>query len=241
MNTPTTDILQKVIQIQSWFRGNVLRLKRLPPAMYYVQRYIKSCVFEFAKNTDDGRINSCIDEDKIIALLNEKFPYRIKKPNIRMWYDLLIFDRQYGWLPVNIKTTTTTTHDNIGNLATCVYSYTDYEMDIERTKTYENGKMSIILVDKLKKMTFNQNNKRDYYFLVLNKNDPNEVIINSIKGLTILTPNINNLPFQVCWSKNKTFNYGKINLKVIMFLKCLQRPSPSWKETFMTELRTINL
>lgn len=40
---------------------------------------------------------------------------------------------------------------------------------------------SIILVDKLKKMTFNRNNKRDYYFLVLNKNNPDEVIINSIK------------------------------------------------------------
>lgn len=143
-----------------------------------------------------------------------QFSCKAKKPNIRMSYHILIFDRQYGWLPVNIKTTTTATHDNIGNLATCVYSYTDYEIDVERTKTYENGKMSVVLVDKLKKMAFNLNNKRDYYFLVLNKNSPNEVIINSIKGLTVLTPNVNNLPF---------------------------RPSPSWKETFMTELRTISL
>lgn len=31
----------------------------------------------------------------------------------------------YGWIPVNIKTTTTLTNDNTGNLAMCVYAYTD--------------------------------------------------------------------------------------------------------------------
>ena len=39
-----------------------------------------------------------------------------------MWYDILAFDNMYNWIPINIKTTTTTTSDNTGNLAICVYA-----------------------------------------------------------------------------------------------------------------------
>ena len=66
-------------------------------------------------------------------------------------------------------------------------------------------------------------------------------IVNSVKGLTILTPNINNLPFQVCWDKNRIFKYENINKQIKLFINCLQKPKPSWKETFMTNMRTINL
>jgi len=38
-----------------------------------------------------------------------------------------------------------------------------------------------------------------------NKNNLNDIIINSVKGLIHLTPNINNLPFQVCWDKNREY------------------------------------
>ena len=55
----------------------------------------------------------------------------------------------------------------------------------------------------LKMKNYNTNRKKDYYFIVLNKTDASDIIVNSVKGLTILTPNINNLPFQVCWSKNR--------------------------------------
>ena len=54
--------------------------------------------------------------------------------------------------------------------------------------------MSIILFDKLKNKNYNKINKKDYYFIVLNKTDSNDIIVNSVKGLKILTPNINNLP-----------------------------------------------
>ena len=60
-----------------------------------------------------------------------------------------------------------------------------------------------------------------------------------MKGLKILTPNANNLPFQVCWNRNRLFEYEKINKKIELFINCLQRPKPSWKETFMTKIRTL--
>ena len=229
----------EIIKIQKWFRGCIVRLKQLPLIMYKIKKYLKLQAFQFSTQNEDGRINSCIDENAVIKLLIEKFGEKIKKPKIRMWYDILAFDYMYGWVPINIKTTTTITSDNTGNLAMCVYAYTNEVLDIRREKSYENGKMSYILFNKLKNKKYNTNNKKDYYFIVLNKTDASDIIVNSVKGLTILTPNINNLPFQVCWDKNRTFKYENINKKIKLFIDCLQKPKPSWKETFMSNIRTL--
>lgn len=231
----------KIIKIQKWFRGCFLRLKQMPLIMYKIKKYFQQNSLMFSTQNEDGRINSCIDEDEVIKLLIEEFGERIKKPKIRMWYDILAFDYMYGWIPINIKTTTTKTSDNTGNLAMCVYAYTDEILNIHMDKSYVNGNMCDILFNKLKDKKFNINNKKDYYFIVLNKTDANDIIINSIKGLTILTPNINNLPFQVCWKKNREFKYENINKKIKLFIDCLQKPKPSWKETFMSNIRTLDL
>jgi hypothetical protein len=146
-----------------------------------------------------------------------------------MWYDILIYDYIYGWLPVNIKTTTTLTHDNTGNLSMCVYSYTNEILNFNNIKSYENSKMSNILFNKIKNKEYNKYNKKDYYFIVINKNNSKDIIVNSLKGLTILSPNINNLPFQICWNKNRKFKYENIQIKIKKFIECLQKPKPSWK------------
>ena len=237
----TTKANISAAKIQSWFRGCIFRIKRLPLMMYRIQNYLKIQAFIFSNQNDDGRINSCNDEDEVIKLLVAKFDQKIRKPKIRMWYDILVLDHMYGWIPVNIKTTTTFTCDNTGNLAMCVYAYTDEKLDIHQDKTYENGKMSELLVDKLKSHKYNRIHKKDYYFIVLNKTNGSDIIVNSVKGLTILTPNINNLPFQVCWDKNRIFKYESIEEKVKQFIICLQKPKPSWKETFMINIRKLHL
>ncbi len=231
----------QIIKIQKWYRGCRFRLHRLPLIMYKIQKYLQTNAIQFSTQNGDGRINSCIDEEVVIQSLIEKFDVKIKKPRIRMWYDILAFDYVYGWIPINIKTTTTSTRDNTGNLAMCVYAYTDEVLDIHKDTSYENGKMCDILFDKLKNKQYNTSNKKDYYFIVLNKTDASDIIVNSVKGLTILTPNINNLPFQVWWDKNRIFKYERICNKVKLFIDCLQKPRPSWKETFMSNIRTLEL
>ena len=62
-----------------------------------------------------------------------------------------------------------------------------------------------------------------------------------MKRLSVLTPNINNLPFQVNWSKNRDFQYGKISKKIKLFINCLKKPNPSWKEAFMANIRKLDL
>ncbi|RKV31241.1 restriction endonuclease [Helicobacter pylori] len=46
-----------------------------------------------------------------------------------------------------------------------------------------------------------KNTNRDYYFLIINKNDPKDIFINSLKGIQTLQPN--NLPFQCKWDNNR--------------------------------------
>lgn len=116
----------------------------------------------------------------------------------------------------------------------------DTDEILDASKSYENGKMSDILFDRLKNGRYNLNSKKDYYFIVLNKTDISDIIVNSVKGLTILTPNINNLPFQVCWNKNRTYKYKNINENIRLFIDCLQRLKPSWKETFMSNIRILH-
>tara|TARA_B100000282_G_scaffold289214_1_gene258714 strand:+ start:2592 stop:3320 length:729 start_codon:yes stop_codon:yes gene_type:complete len=232
---------QQAIKIQKVFRGSNFRLKRLPNVMYAVQKCLKTTEFTFSTENEDGRINSCVDEDLVIKILDRNFERRIMKPKIRMWFDLLIHDYRYGWLPVNIKTTTTLTSDNTGNLAMCVHAYTDIHLDLNNEKSYENGKMSTMLIDCIKNKKYNFDNKKDYYFVVLNKTDSKDIIVNSVKGLKTLTPNINNLPFQVCWDKNRNFKYENINKKIKKFITCLQKPKPSWKESFMKDIREIEM
>lgn len=231
--------LDKIIKIQKTIRGFLYRLKQLPLILYKVQDYLVRSSFNFSSQTKDGRINSSLDEEKIIELLEKRYNNKIKKVDKRHWCDLLICDNKYGWLPVNIKITTGKTPDNTGNLAMCVYSYTNDNLDLN--KKYNNGEMSEILFKKIKNKEYNKVHKKDYYFIVLNKVSPFEVIINSVKGLTYLTPNINNLPFQVKWNNNKDYKYDRINNKIKMLIECLVRPKPSWQETFMSNIRTIKI
>ena len=228
-----------IIKFQSIIRGKLSRNKRLPTSILKIQQILQISSITLCESSDDGRINSCMDEDEIIKILNDQLPNRIYKPNVRMWYDILIKDYRYGWLPINIKSTTTLTSDNTGNLAMCVYAYTDLDLNLK--KSYQNGQMSKILIDKLRRLDLNILDKKDYYFVVINKEITNDIIVNSVKGLTELTPNINNLPFQVCWNKNRQFVYKNINDSINLFIQALKKPKPSWKETFMSEVRELNL
>jgi len=231
--------INKAVVIQKWYRGCILRYKQLPLIMYNIKKTLLKNPISFSNQNSDGRINSCFDEDKIIDFLIIKFNKRINKPKIRMWYDFTAYDYKYGWIPINIKTTTTLTCDNTGNFAMCVYAYTNYNLKLN--ESYENGEMSKILINHFNNKKYNNKLKKDYYFLVLNKTDSQDIIINSVKGLDILTPNINNLPFQICWNKNKIFKPKQIKLCVNQFINCLQKPKPSWREIFLRDIRKIEL
>ena len=222
--------------------NNKHKSNNLPYILVQIQRFISRniAIKDISHNTDDGRVNSNFDEQKIISLItsNELFRPYVIVPNKRMWYDILVKDLVYGLCPVNIKTTNLNTADNVGNLSLCVQAYTDYTMDYN--KFYTNNSMYKILLNKLKNAEINKNQHKDYFFLVVNKKDPTDVIINSVLGLHKLTKNLNNLPFQVNWKYNRIYEFDNINKKITQFLSCFQ-DCQSWTEIFLTEIRKIHI
>jgi adenine-specific DNA-methyltransferase len=210
-------------------------MKRLPNSILYAKKIIQENTPIMNVVSTDGRINSTINEINVINVLTKYLGYnRIKIPKNRMWYDILIRDFRYGWLPVNIKITTAKTADNACNIAGLVQSYTNVNLNYE--KYYNNGIMSKLLLDEIKKNNINKTPKKDYYFLIFNKTN-NKCYVNSIRGLTELTPNINNLPFQIKWILNETFNYKHILDSIRLFFDLYVESKNSWKEHFLNEIK----
>jgi hypothetical protein len=228
--------IRNVVLVQSTFRLAKYRRHTLPNSILSIQRLLENSKISLTSVCTDGRTNSSLHEDTIIDILykNVYLRERLFIPESRHWFDIGINDYQYGWLPINIKSTSTTTADNTGNLAMCVYSLTSFHM--QHTRSYQNGKMSKVLVDCFQKKEYNTILKRDYYFLVIDKRNC-RVIVNSVKGLKRLTSNINNLPFQIKWIDNHIFVYQPIETVVKMVKDAIKRPKPSWQETFLAEIR----
>lgn len=212
------------------------RRNTLPNVLKYAKKVVEREGIEVSKRDRDGRVNSTDDETKISQILKKEFGKRVKIKERRHWYDVALYDFRYGWIPINIKSTTTHTSDNIGNLATIVHSLCDYNIGLEDNP--QNGTMSRVFINCIKENKICKNNKKDYYFLVFNKENQ-EVIINSLKGLTKLTSNNNNLPFQVQWDKNKDYVYKDANIVIKTVIKTIQKPKSSWIEEFLQEIRRI--
>lgn len=208
----------------------------IPNILINIRNYLTKNTIKLSKIVNDGRVCSSVDENLIINGLEKEFGNSIVKSKERMWYDIKVNDHKYGWIPVNIKSTSMKSNDNAGNMTMCVYSFTDYEININ--KNYKNGKMSKILLEKIKKKELN-NSQRDYYFLVLNKNKPDDVIINSIRGLEHIVANPNNLPFQINWNENRTHVYKPVEYRTEMFLNCLKKCEPSWSYNFLNGVKTV--
>ena len=202
---------QKMLELENFFFKNYnvivesdsMPKKLLPDILVKIKKHLENNSIDVCEMFEDGRINSNKDEDTIINLLIEKFGDKIKKMKSRSFCDIVCIDEEYGEIPVNIKSTTTTTPDNTGKMGMFVQAFTTHELDFE--KQIYSGAAMTLLKDAKKNKTLNEDKKKDYFFLVINKNNTDEIIINSILGLSVYRANINNPPFQIKWSENKTY------------------------------------
>ena len=228
--------MKAIVKIQALWRGFFCRSRRLPNFLQVVRDELISAQLELNHSTKDGRVNSTLDEDIIIKHLEDVFEKRVWKAPPRYWFDMKIYDYRYGWIPVNVKSTTMQTADNVGNLALLLYSLTNYSMDL--TKIYQNGHVAPILTRHIRERILNKKG-RDYYFLVVNKSKTEDVVANSLRGLRSLTPNNNNLPFQVKWSINRKLDYHTVEEMAVKVIQTIQNPKKTWTEKFLEEIRDI--
>lgn len=199
---------RKATKIQKFVRGSLYRLHRLPLVMYQIQKYLIS------------------SERATLVTLKDKLNNRIKimdKSVNSMWFDILVNDYHYAWIPVSIFHTDMRTCAFVGKIPMYVHCYTDHNIDI-LNGSCEYWKMNEILLDKLKSRKYNKSLKKDNYIVAINTNNHNDVIVNSVKGLRKLTYNPNSfLGISIKWNENREYYYEPVKYKIEQFRGCMMK------------------
>ncbi|MGL2701468.1 restriction endonuclease [Helicobacter pylori] len=163
----------------------------IPTQLNEIAEFLKTNPYHLSQPLQDGRLNSSVNEEEILNTIKDYFP--IQLPKAREWWDFS-FKKNDIFYPVNIKTTTTKTADNLNGKLGIYYALCGLVPEFNNKIAWEK------YFQKLHK-DLGKNTNRDYYFLIINKNDPKDVFINSLKGIQTLQPN--NLPFQCKWDDNR--------------------------------------
>jgi|21_taG_2_1085346.scaffolds.fasta_scaffold02007_4 hypothetical protein len=180
-----------------------------------VENFLKSQQVVLCKESRDGRVNSQKDEDIIIELLNEHYADYIVIPEARHWFDIM---HKQTKTPINIKSTSMAGTDNASNFLSLLYCFTDLKIKPERraNKTKDWKELVTWLKNNTSKV---HENNRDYWFLVVSKNNTKEVFWNSLKKLPSPTLNPSNMPFQVNWEKNKNICQRTHEESLVLYYK----------------------
>jgi len=175
---------------------------RLPQELIEIRNFLSEYNFTLSHTSSDWRIDSAINEWEITNILSKNF--NILLPRDRERYDFAI-QSWNKFYPVNIKVSDTTHNDNLNCKLWIYYALTWKLPNFPNETSREN------FLTKLKQDL--QDNNADYYFLVINKKNLSDIILNSLKWLESLVPNGNNLPFQCQWNNNRRFivrNFSEI-------------------------------
>jgi len=151
-----------------------------------------SGLVSISEGHEDGRVNSIDDEESVIKLLEERYGAAVERPKPREFFDVRLFG-----FPLQIKSSAYAkgAADNFSSKAAILYALTTMSeaeiIKIQRWNAFEQA-----LIDNA-----TGENNRDYYIISVNKDD-STVHLSSLKSLKKLTPNGNNLPFQIQWKNN---------------------------------------
>ncbi|GAA7143396.1 hypothetical protein Kyoto69B_00750 [Helicobacter pylori] len=161
----------------------------IPTQLNEIAKFLKTNPYNLSQPLQDGRLNPSVNEEEILNITKHFFPIQLQKA--REWWDFS-FEENDIFYPVNI--TTTKTADNLNCKLEIYYALCGLLPTFNNKIAWEK------YFQKLHK-DLGKNTDRDYYFLIINKNDPKDIFINSLKGIQTLQPN--NLPFQCKWDNNR--------------------------------------
>ncbi len=161
----------------------------IPTQLNEIAKFLKTNPYSLSQPLQDGCLNSSVNEEEILNTIKHSFPIQLLKA--REWWDFS-FEENDIFYPVNI--TTTKTADNLNGKLGIYYALCGLLPTFNNEIAWEK------YFQKLHK-DLGKNTDRDYYFLIINKNVPKDIFINSLKGIQTLQPN--NLPFQCKWDNNR--------------------------------------
>jgi len=140
------------------------------------------------------------------------------------WLKILeSLNNQKHLIPINIKITTTKTNDNINAKEGIYFSLTG--------KVYIDSNDWYHFLTSLKSNLAQKEPATDYYFLIVNKEDTQDIFFNSLRMIKYFVPNGNNPPFQVKWTDNKipdkvSFEVAKKRILGALGVTLYQRANP---------------
>lgn len=174
--------------------------------------------FDASSESNDGRINSINDEGEIAKYIKDLFKNECQVAPPRFWYDVaLTIDGKF--YPINIKSVTGKTSDNISSKEGMFYAVTGLDPKKEKVVQFNTFEEKMIA-------NINYDSDADYYFIIFFK-DTKEIFFTSLKRICTLTPNGNNLPFQCKWNDNKIYttrnNEEQINYLIEIYYKSVMK------------------
>lgn len=189
----------------------IMTTSPIPKKIGEICQYLCNKKVALSSITADGRLNAAINESEIISIIQEKFDIIV--PRSRAWYDFAIEDGE-NFFPVNIKVTDTTHADNLNCKLGLYYALTG------RKPSFQNEIGWLPFFEELSK-NFGYDKTHDYYFLVVNKSNRNDIFCTTLKSLRTLQPNGNNLPFQSRWKENRIPQFRTFESAAEMLLTTL--------------------
>ena len=130
----------------------------IPSVIRDICAYLSDDDLTLTKSSDDGRLNSAINETEVLKRIQRHF--FVKVPQVRDWYDFAI-EADGEFCPVNIKITNLST-DNLNCKLAVYYTLTGLMPD------FPNGIGYLKYFAKLKK-DIGANKEKDYYYIIVNK------------------------------------------------------------------------
>ena len=169
----------------------------IPKVLLEVRDYLRDQRIVLSTGSASKRSDSS-DSERIVvshiqnAQTHNRQRWNTLSPNIGSssgtnWYDIMIEDCY-----VDIKISECNSSDNT-NAKQAVYWFITGEIkSFCSQRRYLFSRM---------RANENPNESRDFYYLIVNKNNTSDVFIVSLKGISTLVPNGNNRPFQAQWHK----------------------------------------
>ncbi len=143
----------------------------IPTQLNEIAEFLKTNPYNLSQPLQDRRLNSSVNEEEILNTIKHSFA--IQLPKAREWWDFS-FEENDIFYPVNLKITTTKTADNLNCKLGIYYALCGLLPTFNNEIAWEK------YFQKLHK-DLGKNTDRDYYFLIINKNDPKDIFINSLK------------------------------------------------------------
>ena len=164
----------------------------IPQVLMDVRDYLRSKQLTLATGSEDPRQDSAKAETQVVQILQNANRWRVVSPNVetnlnRSWYDALINN-----LYVDVKISTCRTYDNTNAKKAIYWFLTGLDPD----KTTSNT-AKVFFPDM--KSNESPSQTRDYYYVIVNKENTSDVFVVSLKGIADCRPSNNNPPFQAKW------------------------------------------